>query len=122
MQKKILIVDDEENIRKTVQDLLETKECKVIEAEDGRSALNLIRKEDFDLIILDIMMPEMSGWEVFQKISNSTKQYKNKVIFLTVVEISPDRKKELVKKGALTYVTKPFDVEKLSKIVEGALK
>ena len=73
MAKKILVVDDEEDVRITVKTILEQQGYLVQEAENGKVALNLIEKQKFDLILLDVMMPEMSGWDVSTKILETKK-------------------------------------------------
>ena len=66
-QLKILVVDDEERMRKLVNDFLTRKQYKVVEAADGEEAINLfIKNNDFDLIILDVMMPKMDGFELVE--------------------------------------------------------
>ena len=122
MTKKILVVDDEPDIRTSIKTILEKEGYTVFEAANGRITLNLLKKEKFDLIILDVMMPEMSGWDVFKEILKTKKEYKGKIMFLTVVKISEERKKELIKEGAVDYITKPFDIDVLVKKVKNALK
>ena len=94
--KKIMIVDDERDIIDTVKTILGKEGYKVVGVESGRSCLDLLKKEKFDLIILDVMMPEMSGWDVLTEILRTQKGYRNKIMFLSVVEVSEDRKKALI--------------------------
>lgn len=117
MKKKILIVDDEDDVRKSIAIVLEKQGYQIEEAEDGLEGIEKVNKEKFDLIILDVMMPKMSGWDVMKNILKDKKEYKGKIMFLSVVEISDSRKKELVKDGAIDYITKPFDIEELVKKV-----
>ena len=113
MAKKILVIDDEEDIRISIKNILEKEEFSVSGAQGGTSGLALLEKEKFDMIILDVMMPQMSGWDVFTQIMKTKPEYKGKVMFLSVVEISENRKKELVSAGAADYLTKPFDITNL---------
>lgn len=122
MAKKILVVDDEEDIRETIKTVLEKQKYVVRCAENGRKGLGLLREEKFDLIILDVMMPEMSGWDVSTEILKSHKEYAKKIMFLSVVEISEERKKELISKGIADYMTKPFDIKTLITKIKGLLK
>ena len=62
--KKILVVDDENDIAELIKDILEDEGYSISIANDGKSAINLIKEEKFDLILLDIMMPDISGTEV----------------------------------------------------------
>lgn len=71
---KVLVVDDEARMRKLVKDFLVKKEYKVIEAGDGEEAIDLFFKEkDISLIILDVMMPKMNGWQVCREIRKYSK-------------------------------------------------
>lgn len=111
--KNIMIVDDEKDVRDTVKDVLEKEGYKVTEAEDGQTCLSLLTKQKFDLIILDVMMPEMSGWDVLTEILQTKKEYQNKIMFLSVVEISEEKRQTLIKGGILDYIIKPFDIDYL---------
>lgn len=122
MSKKILVIDDEDDIRTSIKDVLEKDGYSVSGAPDGKAGLDFLKKEKFNMIILDVMMPQMSGWDVFTKIMGTMPEYKNKVMFLSVVEISEDRKKELISEGAADYLTKPFDINDLISKVKGMLK
>lgn len=113
MKKYILVVDDEEDIRDSIKNVLEKEGYGVVVAKDGKNALVILNKYKFDLIILDVMMPEMSGWDVMTEVLKTKSQYKNKILFLSVVEISDERLKELISKGAIGYMTKPFDITNL---------
>lgn len=122
MAKKILVVDDEEDVRGTIKTVLEKQGYLVKSAENGRNGLSLLNKEKFDLVILDVMMPEMSGWDVLTEIMKTHKEYSNKIMFLSVVEVSEERKKELISKGVIDYITKPFDIKALSEKIRKILK
>jgi len=108
---------------KILRTILEKEGYSVFEAEDGKSGLNLLKKEKFDLIILDVMMPGLSGWDVLTEITKTKKkEYWNKIMFLSVVEVSEDRRATLLKSGVVGYMTKPFDIKELIKKVKGVLK
>ena len=78
----ILVVDDEERMRKLIKDFLNAKGYKILEAEDGEKALEIfeLNKEKIDLVILDVMMPKVDGWTVLRKIRQEAK---TPVIMLT---------------------------------------
>lgn len=108
---KILIADDEKKIRETMKDYLEAKGFEVMLAEDGEEALELVRYSDmYDLIILDVMMPKMSGIEVCRHIRKS----KNvPILFLSAL----GEEKNLLdgyKVGADDYLVKPFPLSVLA--------
>ncbi|MCK5630787.1 MAG: response regulator transcription factor [Nanoarchaeota archaeon] len=109
--KKILYVEDDEDTLMAVKVLLETQGYQVRGATNGKEALKLIAEEDFNLILLDIMLPDMSGWDIFQKLHKDTPE--KKVAFLSVMPVSEERKKVLLKAGAMDYIMKPFDKEDL---------
>ncbi len=120
----ILIVDDESHIRRLLRQSLEEIEeagCELIEAENGREALELIEKHRPALVLLDVMMPEMNGFEVCHTIKNELKANDTYVIMLTAKGQEIDRIKGM-ECGADEYITKPFDpdeiVEKSYKIIK----
>jgi len=100
-------VDDEPDTLKVVKTILEKEGFEVVSVESGKAALSQINLNNFELILLDIMMPDMSGWELFTRIAKIQPEYK--IIFLTVLEASKEKIKELKDHGIKDYVTKPFD-------------
>lgn len=110
-KKRILHVDDEPDTLKVVKIILEKEGFEVESVQSGKDALEKINLDNYDLIILDIMMPDMSGWDLFTRISKI--KVEHKVIFLTVLEISEPRLKQLKKHGIKDYITKPFDRDEL---------
>ncbi|MCX7661893.1 MAG: response regulator [Candidatus Omnitrophica bacterium] len=106
---KILVVDDEEEIRQSLKNLLERRiKCEVRTAEDGNKALELIQKEDFSLILLDIKMPGLSGTDVLKKVKVISPYIS--VIMITGYD-SPQVVQEVFKEGAQDYILKPLNVE-----------
>ena len=116
---RILLVEDEENIRDVVKLNLEMEGYEVIEADNGKEALRLYKGQHFDLIILDVMMPEMNGFEVCEQIRLSNTSIP--VIFLTAKDGAQDRIIGL-KKGADDYLTKPFTLEELLLRIQNLLR
>jgi len=109
MKKKIMIVDDEEGIVELVTAILEEEGYEVITAMDGKECLEKLKKVKPDLILLDMMMPGMSGREVCEKIRKNPKTKNLKIVFLTVARFSETGKGVLKKLNVLDYITKPFD-------------
>jgi two-component system alkaline phosphatase synthesis response regulator PhoP/two-component system response regulator VicR len=107
MGKKVLIVDDEEIIRKVLRTHLVKLGYIVTEASDGEQALQEMAKDDFDLLICDIVMPGKSGWEVLQTVKSDPKTKNIPVIVLTAKDQDPDLFKGY-DLGANYYMTKPF--------------
>ena len=118
-ENKILLVDDDTKNLQVAMTIL--KNYNVIYAQSGDKALELLEKNKFDLILLDVVMPIMDGYHVCSKIKANDKTKKIPIIFLTV----KDDEKDIVKGfelGAVDYVTKPFYSEVLLKRVELHLK
>ncbi len=122
MVKKILIVDDEKDIASSVKLLVDKLGYESKTVNDGESALEILKKEKFDLVLLDILMPEMSGREVLEKIRTVPKIKNQKVAFLSVVFLGQIGSKQLKKLKPVAYFQKPiidiFDFKKrLKKIL-----
>jgi DNA-binding response OmpR family regulator len=107
MSKRILIVDDEEVIRKFLKIHLDKQGYEVTEAEDGQKALERIGKGKFDLIICDVMMPNKNGWEIVKEVKSDPELSEIPIILLTAKNEDTDMFTgyEL---GANYYMTKPF--------------
>jgi two-component system alkaline phosphatase synthesis response regulator PhoP len=108
--KKILLVEDEEHLLKTILLNLELEGYQVTTAVDGIDALKKFRADVFDLIILDVMLPELNGFDVCEEIRKENARVP--VLFLTAKDTSSDKVKGL-KLGADDYLTKPFNLEEL---------
>jgi len=121
MDKKILVVDDAENIRYLVKTTLELKGYQVTGAESGEEALKQLKKGSFNLMILDIMMPGMDGWEVCKKMKE---ELKLNVPVLMVTARADDSSKKLSEEvyKVKGYLTKPFLREDLIKAVQKIVK
>lgn len=109
-KKKILLVEDEEHLLKTILLNLELDNYEVTTAITGYAALKEFRNSNFDLILLDVMLPEMNGFDVCEEIRKENA--KVPILFLTAKGSSADRIQGL-KLGADDYLTKPFNLEEL---------
>ena len=117
---KILVIDDSKVIRMRVKDMLPTGNFEVIEAKDGLEGFNLIRTENPNLIMLDFLLPKMSGWEVYQEIQ---KQQRLRTIPLVLMS---GRKEEVTDKlpepfEYFAFVEKPFDQKQLVEAIREAM-
>ena len=119
--KKILIVDDEPNIVMSLEYIFKKENCNVFIARDGQEAIDTIEKEAIDLIILDIMMPNVDGYQVLKYIKSNKDLSSMKVIFLSAKNKQSDIEKGL-SLGADKYLTKPFSTKKLVSDVKELLK
>lgn len=118
MAKTILMVDDDKQLCKLVQSYLSQEGFRVVTAGDGQEALFVARHEKPDLIILDLMMPEMDGYEFMRA---HTKEQETPVIMLTAKVEENDRVLGL-ELGADDYVTKPFSMRELTARVRAVLR
>ena len=119
---RILVVDDEPNIRKAVGILLKSEGFDLDYAQDGQEALSAIEKSKPDLILLDMFMPRLSGKRMVELLRGKKDYERTKVIFLTVALPSESGKRELESLGISDYITKPFDGGDLLRRVRKALK
>lgn len=120
--KKILVIDDEPDIVFLIKLILEKEGYKVIEANSGSEGLELVKKEKPDLVLLDVMMPDMLGWEVSKKIKADKELRKIPVAMLTVKSAAEDKLKSLEEAGADWHIAKPIDREKLLNTVAWLLE
>jgi DNA-binding response OmpR family regulator len=107
--KRILIADDEPNILLSLDFLMRKNGYEVFVARDGKEAVEIIKKQKPDAVILDIMMPEMDGYEVCQFIRTQEELKNTKVIFLSAKTQPADIEKGLTM--ADSYITKPFSTK-----------
>ncbi len=118
MAAKILIVEDEEKLARFTELELQHENYEVQKAFDGRSALEEALKNDYDLILLDIMLPGLSGMEVLRRL----RQEKNTPVILLTARDSVMDKVAGLDAGAVDYITKPFAIEELLARIRVCLK
>ena len=118
MAKKILVVDDKKELRTLLKQYLSQEGFNILTAKDGQDALFLARQEKPDLILLDIMMPEMGGYE-FMRIYN--REASTPIILLTA-KIEENDKVLGLELGADDYITKPFSMRELTARVRAVLR
>jgi len=110
MSKRILVVEDEKHLSETIKLNLELENYHVSVAVDGRKALDLFKEQHFDLVLLDIMIPQMDGIAVCETIRLTNQE--TPILFLSAKSTPEDRILGL-KKGGDDYLTKPFNLEEL---------
>ena len=120
-QKQLLLIDDDPNLILLVKDYLEFRGYKVTTAGNGREALDVLDKETPDMIICDVMMPEMDGYAFVKQVRENSKTNWIPILFLSAKGQSQDRVKGL-NTGADVYMVKPFEPEELVAQVESSLK
>lgn len=117
---KILVIDDSKVIRMRVRDMLPEGDFQVLEAKDGAEGLNLIRQEHPNLIMLDFLLPRVSGWEVYQELQNE-----NDLQSIPLVIMS-GRKEEVTDKLTepfefFEFIEKPFEKHQLQEAIKSAI-
>jgi len=117
MSPRVLVIDDEAPIRLLCRVNLEAAGIEVLEAEDGPRGLALARDERPDVILLDVMMPGMDGWQVLEELLDDERTSGIPVIFLTARAELRDQARGL-ELGGIDYVTKPFSPIDLAPLVE----
>lgn len=112
---KILIVEDDDNINNMIKELLQKNNYAVYSAYSGTEALLILEREEFDLILLDLMLPAISGEEIIKKVNNIP-------IIVISAKISHEDKVNCLLSGASDYITKPFDNKELLARIEVQLR
>ncbi|MFP4497590.1 MAG: response regulator transcription factor [Vulcanimicrobiota bacterium] len=117
MKNKVLLVDDDDQILRSLRTYLELESYEVETASNGVEALQKIKQYDPEIVVLDIMMPEMDGFEVMEKIKENPETEKLPVIMLTAKGQDVDVLKGY-RMGAASYMTKPFNLNELVENIE----
>jgi DNA-binding response OmpR family regulator len=120
-KKRILIVDDQKDIVELIRYKLENEGLECLVASDGEEGLQKAKKEDPDLILMDIMMPKINGYQVC-RLLKSDENYKHIPIIMLSAKDQESDKFWGKESGADDYVTKPFNVEKLFQKIQGYLE
>ena len=121
MSKKILVVDDEAHINRLVKFILEKQGYKVTQAFDGEECLEKVKIDKPDLVVLDVMMPGMDGFEVADELV-ADPETKNIRILMLSSKAQFEDKMRGIDSGAMYYITKPFDNKDFVKKVKECLE
>ena len=121
-RKKILVVDDNEMHLVTVELFLKN-EYEIIKMKSGKEALDFFHTSEIipDIILLDILMPEMDGWELFKKMREISKLKDIPIVFLTTID-DKEEKKRALKMGISDYIIKPYNMAVLKKNISDLVK
>jgi DNA-binding response OmpR family regulator len=117
MDAKVMLVDDEELIRESVGMFFQSVGIKVLTAASGEECLDLLEDGFRGVILMDVMMPEMNGWDTIRKIVDNDLYDGNIIVMLTALD-APDNKMEGVQEYVTDYLTKPFNPGDLMEILE----
>src|SRR6185369_1448168 len=116
---KILVADDEESMRWVLSKALKKKGFNVDLARDGEEALRFIKENSYDLAILDIKMPGLSGLELLDRVKED---HSDLFVVVMTAEASMKNAVEAMKRGAYDYLTKPFDLSVIDAVVEKVIR
>jgi CheY-like chemotaxis protein len=114
---KIMIVDDEEKIRYIVRKMLEGEGYEVVDAESAKQCFEILKDEKPDLILMDVMMPEMDGWEAAREVKRDETNKDIIISMLTVKSEDEDKIKSLDEANADWHIAKPIKRDKLLQTV-----
>lgn len=120
MAKKILIADDEEDIKMVVKLFLESKGYETVTAFDGLDTIDRVKEEMPDLILLDIMMPIIDGFEVCKRLKADPELTDIPIVMLSAASQSESRQRGL-DAGAVDYIVKPFEPALLESVIQDVL-
>src|SRR5580704_738361 len=120
MTKRIVLIEDNKAVRENITEILELSNYEIMGAENGKAGVDLVTKELPDLVICDIMMPELDGYGVLNALSKNPKTSGIPFIFLTAKSERTDFRKGM-EMGADDYLTKPFDDTELLNAIEARL-
>jgi len=116
---KILVVDDEIKIREIIKEYAEFEGYEVAQAEDGMQAVEMVKNQDFDIIIMDVMMPRMDGLELCETIRKAG--FQTPILMVTAKETAFDKKQGFIK-GTDDYMVKPVDEEEMLLRIQALLR
>ena len=119
-KKKILLIEDDPDTLVYISKILKREGYEVEEAENGEEGLKKFREIKPDLVVLDIMLPGIDGWEVLKRIKSGLRSRKTPVVMLTAKDTDMDKLKGY-EFGADFYITKPFNMEKLLLIIRNII-
>lgn len=115
----LLIVDDEPNLRKVLGALLSKDGYEVLEAESGKAALDVLRRESVEIVISDLRMPGMDGLELLRRIR---KEWPHIIVVMLTAHGTVDAAVEALKNGALDFLSKPFDKDEMRRVIAKAVE
>lgn len=117
--KKVLVIDDDVYVRDALSNILTQKGFLVDKAENGLEGLKLIKERDYDVLLIDLVMPEMGGIELLRELN---KENIDTLAIVITAFAAVDTAVEAMKLGAIDYITKPFNIDELIVIIEKAIK
>ncbi|MBM3910185.1 MAG: response regulator transcription factor [Thaumarchaeota archaeon] len=114
---KILVIDDDKDITEVFKIFFEKNSMDCHTENDGKKGLERIQNEDYDIILLDLAIPNFSGKDIIDSLENNGLINRKKIIIITASAISDKEHKYYVEKGVKAFIKKPFDISKLKDII-----
>lgn len=111
---RILLIDDNQQITKMLTTFLNLQGHECISTNEGRNGIEILKNNNFDAILLDLAMPEFSGYDVIDVLEKEKELEKNRIIVFTASTISQTELDKLVKRGVHSYLLKPSDLDDLT--------
>jgi len=121
-QGYLLIVEDDPDIRKLLDTTLSFRGFRVVTANNGREALDIVRKEHPTMVIADIMMPQLDGFGLVHRLRLNPDTRKIPVVFITATYVTPEDRSFALRIGATRFIQKPVDLDVFLKIVDDLLE
>ena len=118
-KKKILVVDDEQDVRETLESVLAKLDYDPLVAAGGKEALDIIRENKIDIVLSDLYMPEMDGIELLKRVKTENR---NIVFLMITAHPTIETAVDAIKKGAYDYLTKPFHIDEVKMKLNRALE
>ena len=113
------MIDDNVEITNMMSKFLRLNGHDCMVSNDGRNGLVLIENQKFDVVLLDIAMPEFTGYDVVEQLNKNGKLKENKIILFTASSVSNDKINEMINKGVYSCLRKPIGLDELLKTIEG---
>ncbi|MFA7059541.1 MAG: response regulator [Pedobacter sp.] len=117
MDAKVMLVDDDEMIRDSVELFFQSEGIKILTAASGDDCLEYLEEGFRGIILMDVMMPNMNGWDTIRKIVENDLYEGNIIVMLTAMD-APDNKMEGIQEYVTDYLTKPFNPDELMEILQ----
>ena len=118
MKRRVLVVDDNSDVRELLLHILMAQGHQALGADGALSALSILEREDVDLILLDVMMPGISGIDLLARIRSSQSRYQNIPIAMITALSAEDEINKALNSGANTYLVKPFRSADIKELME----
>lgn len=114
---KVLVIDDEPDICRVVKKLVEKRGHECTAASDGIQGIDLLKSEHYDLVLLDLKMPEMNGFDVLRMLAYGGQLYEKRVVILSALNLTNKEKEQMKSAGVSEILSKPFAPESIERLL-----